>query len=96
MSKKLRMTEGERSQDQVNVIKKVLDKMKKPIKNVPKNKTFKIKDNKKKIILLNVFFTLINQNKKEGGLKILTPNQMLSRLPVTLAQLKARNNSEKN
>ena len=60
MSKKLRMTEGERSQDQVNVIKKVLDKMKKPIKNVPKNKTFKIKDNKKKIILLNVFFTLIN------------------------------------
>ena len=48
MSKKLRMTEGERSQDQVNVIKKVLDKMKKPIKNVPKNKTFKIKDNKKK------------------------------------------------
>ena len=96
MSKKLRMTEGERSQDQVNVIKKVLDKMKKPIKNVPKNKTFKIKDNKKKIILLNVFFTLINQNKKEGGLKILTPNQMLSRLPITLAQLKARNNSEKN
>ena len=29
------------------------------------------------------------------GLKILTPNQMLSRLPVFLAQLKARNNSEK-
>ena len=29
------------------------------------------------------------------GLKILTPNQMLSRLPITLAQLKAGNNSEK-
>ena len=29
------------------------------------------------------------------GLKILTPNQMLSRLPICLAQLKARNNSEK-
>ena len=28
------------------------------------------------------------------GLKILTPNQMLSRLPITLAQLKAGNNSE--
>ena len=27
------------------------------------------------------------------GLKILTPNQMLSRLPISLAQLKARNNS---
>ena len=29
------------------------------------------------------------------GLKILTPYQMLSRLPITLAQLKAGNNSEK-
>ena len=29
------------------------------------------------------------------GLKILTPDQMLSRLPITLAQLKAGNNSEK-
>ena len=28
-------------------------------------------------------------------LKILTPNQMLSRLPISLAQLKAANNSEK-
>ena len=33
-----------------------------------------------------------NQGK---GLKILTPNQMLSRLPISLAQLKAGNNSEK-
>ena len=29
------------------------------------------------------------------GLKILTPNQMRSRLPITLAQLNAGNNSEK-
>ena len=29
------------------------------------------------------------------GLKILTPNQMLSRLSISLAQLKAGNNSEK-
>ena len=29
------------------------------------------------------------------GLKILTPNQMLSRLPIILAQLKSGNNSEK-
>ena len=29
------------------------------------------------------------------GLKILTPQQMLSRLPISLAQLKAGNNSEK-
>ena len=34
--------------------------------------------------------------KQQGlGLKILTPNQMLSSLPISLAQLKAGNNSEK-
>ena len=34
--------------------------------------------------------------KQQGsGLKILTPDQMLSRLPISLAQLKAGNNSEK-
>ena len=35
------------------------------------------------------------QNKQGEGLKILTPRQMLSRLPISLAQLKAGNNSEK-
>ena len=29
------------------------------------------------------------------GLKVPTPDQMLSRLPITLAQLKAENNSQK-
>ena len=32
---------------------------------------------------------------QEGtGLKVLTPNQMLKRLPIALAQIKAGNNSE--
>ena len=35
------------------------------------------------------------QNQQGKGLKILTPNQMLSRLPITLAQLKAGNKSDK-
>ena len=35
------------------------------------------------------------QNQLGKGLKILTPSQMLSRLPISLAQLKAGNNSEK-
>ena len=35
------------------------------------------------------------QNQKGKGLKILTPYQMLSRLPITLTQLNAGNNSEK-
>ena len=32
--------------------------------------------------------------KKETGLKILTPKQILQRLPIALAQIKAGNNSE--
>ena len=38
---------------------------------------------------------IFNGTTEGKGLKILTPNQMLSRLPITLAQLKAGNNSEK-
>ena len=40
-----------------------------------------------------LYFNQLNQQGK--GLKILTPNQMLIRLPISLAQLKAGNNSEK-
>ena len=37
-----------------------------------------------------------NKQKQSGeGIKILTPNQMLSRLPISLAQLQAGNNSNK-
>ena len=34
------------------------------------------------------------QNQQGQGIKTLTPNQMLSRLPIFLAQLQAGNNSE--
>ena len=38
----------------------------------------------------------VQRRKQKGqGLKTLTPQQMLSRLPTSLAQLKAGNNSEK-
>ena len=42
-----------------------------------------------------LIFNRENPKQQDLGLKILTPNQMLSRLPITLAQLKAGNNSEK-
>ena len=36
-----------------------------------------------------------NLARREGeGLKILTPNKMLKRLPIALAQIKSGNNSE--
>ena len=35
------------------------------------------------------------RKQKASGLKILTPNKMVSRLPISLSQLKAGNNCEK-
>ena len=45
--------------------------------------------------IFNYLGEMFNGPTEGKGLKILTPNQMLSRLPITLAQLKAGNNSEK-
>ena len=53
-------------------------------------------DGNERIINIVERILYFNQLEQHGlGLKILTPNQMLSRLPITLAQLKAGNNSEK-
>ena len=96
MYKKLRETEGKKkNEDQAYLIKEMLNRMKEAIKNVSKNRKFKIEENEKTI---NIFERVLyfNQLDQSGqGLKILTPNQMLSRLPISLAQLKAGNNSEK-
>ena len=49
-----------------------------------------------KIINIVEHILYFNQVEQQGsGLKILTPNQMLSRLPITLAQLKTGTNSQK-
>ena len=48
-----------------------------------------------KIVEEIVIFYRENRKQQGLGLKILIPNQMLSRLPISLAQLKAGNNSEK-
>ena len=42
-----------------------------------------------------MIFKFNKQDQQRKGLKILTPKQMLSRLPITLGQLKAGNNLEK-
>ena len=52
-------------------------------------KPYKIVDIVKKILQFN------RQNQKGQGLKILTQDQMISRLPISLAQLRSGNNSEK-
>ena len=65
-----------------------------PISNSKKKK--KKNRNRNNIVEIVELILKFNWLKQEGiGLKILTPNQMLSRLPISLAQLKAGNSSEK-
>ena len=49
-------------------------------------------------VIFNAFrsgiFHRLEESQEGKGLKILTPNQMLKRLPIALAQIKAGNNSE--
>ena len=56
-----------------------------------------IKEIKNPNEIVNLAENILEFNRQQQGqrLKILTPNQMLGRLPILLAQLKAGNNSEK-
>ena len=50
-----------------------------------------------KVVVMKLILMILEAKRKatEGkGLKILTPKQMLQRLPIALAQVKAGNNSE--
>ena len=62
--------------------------MKEAIKNVSEDRKSMIEENKK---IINIVERILyfNQLEQQGlGLKILTLNQMFSRLPISLAQLK--------
>ena len=58
-------------------------------------KCLKIEKPDKILKIVGEILNFNKQNQGGKGLKILTPNQMISRLPITLAQLKAGNSSEK-
>ena len=78
----------------VNVITSGLIDLKDEIKKMSEDE--KETEKPDKILKIVEEILIVNRKKQSGGgLKILTPNQMLIRLPVTLAQLKAGNNSEK-
>ena len=79
----------------VNVIKSGLIYLKDETEKMSKEEI----ENEKPDKILKVVEEILDFNnkfqKQQGsGLNILTPNQMLSRLPIVLAQLKAGNNSE--
>ena len=69
--------------------------MKEAIENVPKDKVSRVEENKEIIDIVEKILELNSENQLGLGLKILTPNQMLRRFPISLAKLKAGNNSEK-
>ena len=78
---------------QVSLIKSGLRDLKKEFEDMSQQE--KEIENRNEIIDLLETILEFNRQQQGRGVKILTPNQMLSRLPISLAQFKARNNSEK-
>ena len=62
---------------------------------MPEDDLLKTEENKKIIDIIEKILELNSEKQLVLGLKILRPKHMLSKLPITLAQLKAGNNSEK-
>ena len=79
----------------VNLIKSSLIDLKKDIEKSSKDDVNKTEEMNKIADIAELILNFIKQNQQGKRLKISTLNQMLSRLPISLAQLKAGNNSEK-
>ena len=97
LAKKLFETKDKKKNSEiVEEIKNKCSNLKDEIKKMSKEE---IKNEKPNDILgiINEILDFNKEIKKQqgSGLKIVTANQMLSRLPISLAQLNAGNNSEK-
>ena len=95
MLSRLSNAKSEINKNQVYLIENTLTRIKNIVRNVPKDNPLKTEENKQIIDIVERILELNSENQLGLGLKILTPNQMLSRLPISLPQLKAGNNSEK-
>ena len=84
---------AEKNKIQVNSIKRGTRDLKEEIKDMSEQE--KEIENPNEIVDIVEMILEFNRQQQGQGLKILTPNQMFKRLPVSLAQLKAGNNSEK-
>ena len=93
LSKKLfEIKDKKKNNDFVEEIKNRWSKLKDEIEEMSE----KNKKESNKIIKIVEEIIKFNKQKQSGeGIKILTPNQMLSRLPISLAQLEAGNSSNK-
>ena len=78
----------------MNVIHSGLKDLKKEIKEMRKEE----RETEKPDNIIKIVDEILRFNKEKQerqDIKILTPNQLLSRLPISLAQLQAGSNSEK-
>ena len=79
----------------VNIFNSGLEDLEKEIKEMSKEEIETEKPyNIVKVVKMILDFNKIEQQEGQG-IKILTPNQMLNRLPIALAQLQAGNTSNK-
>ena len=92
---KMSKNNSEKNKIQVGLINSGLRDLKEEIEDMGEQKKKKKIENPDKIVNIVEMILEFNRQQQGQGLKILTPNQMLSRLPISLAQLKAGNNSEK-
>ena len=96
MQKSLSKTLGTQASKQtVKIIKSGLIDLNKETKKMPEDEIEIEEPNE----IIDAVAQILQYNEKQSqsakGLKILTPQQMLSSLPISLAQLKAGNNSQK-
>ena len=94
MLKSLYKVNTNQNNELVNVINSGLKDLKEEIKKMSKEE-IEIEKPDEIVRVVEMILDFNKQNQQGKGLKILTPNQMLSRLPISLAQLEAGNNSEK-
>ena len=78
----------------VNVIKCGLGDLRNEIKEISDDE-IEIEKREKIVDIVENIIELNRQNQERKGLKILTPDQMISRLQISLVQVKTGNNSEK-
>ena len=89
MYKNLNSTKNtEKNQIQADLIKSALTNSKNQIKNMSENEK-RIEQPEKIVAIIEKILEFNNQDQKGQGLKILPQDQMVSRLPIFLTQLKA-------
>ena len=87
------MKDKKKNNNLANVIKSGFSDLRKEIIYMSEGEKV-IEKHDKIVEIVEKIIEFNDRNQRGKGLKILTPNQMLSRLPISLAQLKAENNSE--